>query len=156
MEVFHRFFLFLPLLLTGNAGRDILKTSLIIKNCWPAASVWIPPAPSQSLLRNASSPKGRAKGLAPLYIVCWHEKWSVSVSIRSIDCFTNALPTGRGDFIRLFFRMAVLFGQLRDLAELPGDIAVAFPPVGQETGAAILDAVADIAEVAAAPVAQGI
>ena len=52
--------------------------------------------------------------------------------------------------------MAVLFGQLRDLAELPGDIAVAFPPVGQETGAAILDAVADIAEVAAAPVAQGI
>ena len=36
-----------------------------------------------------SSPKGRAKGLAPLYIVCWHEKWSVSVLIRSIDCFMN-------------------------------------------------------------------
>ena len=36
-----------------------------------------------------SSPKGRAKGLAPLYIVCWYEKWSVSVLIRSIDCFMN-------------------------------------------------------------------
>ena len=36
-----------------------------------------------------SSPKGRAKGLAPLYIVCWHEKWSVSVLRRSIDCFMN-------------------------------------------------------------------
>jgi hypothetical protein len=32
MEVFHRFFLFLRLLLlTEKAGRDILKTSLIIK-----------------------------------------------------------------------------------------------------------------------------
>ena len=58
-----------------------------------------------------SSPRGRAKGLysivpefydvavgqlsqresqgaAPRYIACWHEKWSVSVSIRSIHCFT--------------------------------------------------------------------
>jgi hypothetical protein len=48
--------------------------------------------------------------------------------------------------------MAVLFGQLRDLAELAGDVAVAFPAMGQQTAAAILDAVADIPEIAAAPV----
>ena len=35
-----------------------------------------------------SSPKGRAKGLRPLHSML-HEKWSVSVSIRSIDCFMN-------------------------------------------------------------------
>ena len=33
-------------------------------------------------------PKGEPRGCA-LYIVCWHEKWSVSVLIRSIDCFMN-------------------------------------------------------------------
>ena len=32
-----------------------------------------------------SSPRGRAKGL---YLVIY-EKWSVSVQIRSIDCFTT-------------------------------------------------------------------
>ena len=29
-----------------------------------------------------------SQGAAPRYIACWHEKWSVSVSIRSIHCFT--------------------------------------------------------------------
>ena len=52
----------------------------------------------------------------------------------------------------LFLRMAVLFGQLRDLAELAGDVAVAFPAMGQQTAATVLDAVADIPEIAAAPV----
>ncbi len=30
-----------------------------------------------------------SQGAAPRYIACWHEKWSVSVSIRSIHCFTT-------------------------------------------------------------------
>ena len=68
---------------------------------------------------------------------------------------TPCQPAG-GIFSCLFFRMAVLFGQLRDLAELPGDIAVAFPPVGQETGAAILDAVVRIPEASAAFVPQAV
>ena len=33
-----------------------------------------------------SSPKGRAKGAASRYIVCWHE----TVPIRSINCFITA------------------------------------------------------------------
>ena len=40
-----------------------------------------------------SSPRGRAKGLYPY----WHEKWSVSVPIRSIHCFT-----GKGGFFLPF------------------------------------------------------
>ena len=45
-----------------------------------------------------SSPKGRAKGLHPLHSML-HEKWSVSVSIRSIDCFMNTHLTHRGCFL---------------------------------------------------------
>ena len=38
-----------------------------------------------------SSPKGGAKGSVPRYIACWHEKWSVSVSIRSIQLVKKVL-----------------------------------------------------------------
>ena len=36
-----------------------------------------------------SSPRGRAKGMYPTT----YEKWSVSVSIRSINCFTTTPQT---------------------------------------------------------------
>ena len=37
-------------------------------------------------------PKGEPRGCAP----CWHEKWSVSILIRSIHCFTTAHQISRG------------------------------------------------------------
>ena len=40
-----------------------------------------------------SSPKGGAKGSVPRYIACWHEKWSVSVSIRSIPVCQRTTQT---------------------------------------------------------------
>ena len=55
------------------------------------------------------------------------------------------------------FLLSVLFpGQLRQLREFLGDVAVAAPAMGDQTAAAILDAIADIGEVAAALVAQRI
>mgnify|MGYP006956563922 CR=1 FL=1 len=55
------------------------------------------------------------------------------------------------------FLLSVLFpGQLRQLREFLGDVAVAAPAMGDQTAAAILDAIADIGEVAAALPAQHI
>ena len=42
-------------------------------------------------------PKGEPRGCT-LYTVCWHEKWSVSVSIRSIGCFMSILAAAAGHF----------------------------------------------------------
>ena len=50
--------------------------------------------PSQSPAVTAL-PKGEPRA-APRYIVCWQEKWSVPVLIRSINCFMNNYLFRRG------------------------------------------------------------
>ena len=47
-----------------------------------------------SVTRGDSSPKERATELSPRYTAYWHEKWSVSVPIRSITCFSTAHQKG--------------------------------------------------------------
>ena len=61
-------------------------------------------APLSHLRRQLSQRESR--GAAPRYIVCWHEKWSASVSIRSIDCFMNT-HLNSGDFLYQFIPLGI-------------------------------------------------
>ena len=61
-----------------------------------------------------SSSKGRAR-----YIAYWHEKWSVSVSIRSIHCFSTAHQIAGGFFCLFGLEKRYLLNFARTLSKKP-------------------------------------